>query len=106
MRKEDHVRPELQRMQRCKEFGVYYILRSMEVGPTFRCSKPRYPVEDPDYRIQRRQRSRYTHFYFYIHDSVLAATVAAVGMVTALMVSVGLGNSIIIASRNRAMAPA
>ena len=58
VRKEDYVLSHLKRMQRSKNFGVYYILRSMEVGPTFRCSKPRYPVEDPGYRILRRQRSR------------------------------------------------
>ena len=79
VRKEDHVRPELQRMHRSKSFGVYYILRSMEVGPTFRSSKPRYPVEDPGYRILRRQRSRYTHFYFYIHDPVLGAMSLCIG---------------------------
>ena len=54
VRKEEHVAPELQRMRRKNQFGVYYILRSMEVGPTFRCFQPRYPVEDPDYRILRR----------------------------------------------------
>ncbi|MDA2934384.1 hypothetical protein MYX82_08575 [Acidobacteria bacterium AH-259-D05] len=79
VRKEDYVRPYLQRMQRRKQFGVYCILRSMEVGPTFRCSQPRYPVEDPGYRILRRQRSRYTHFYFYIHDPVLGAMSLCIG---------------------------
>ena len=51
----------------------------MEVGPTFRSSKTRYPVEDPGYRILRRQRSRYTHFYFYIHDPVLGAMSLCIG---------------------------
>ena len=79
VRKEDHVAPELQRMRRKNQFGVYSILRSMEVGPSFRCLQPRSPVEDPDYRILRRQRSRYTHFYFYIHDPVLGAMSLCIG---------------------------
>ena len=79
VRKEDHVAPSLQRMRRKNQFGVYYILRSMEVGPTFRSFQPRYPVEDPDYRILRRRRSRYTHFYFYIHDPVLGALSLCIG---------------------------
>ena len=84
VRKEEHVAPELQRMRRKNQFGVYYILRSMEVGPTFRCFQPRYPVEDPDYRILRRQRSRYTHFYFYIHDPVLGALSLCIRLLSAL----------------------
>ena len=32
VRKEEHVAPELQRMRRKNQFGVYYILRSMEVA--------------------------------------------------------------------------
>ena len=84
VRKEDHVAPSLQRMRRKNQFGVYYILRSMEVGPTFRSFQPRYPVEDPDYRILRRRRSRYTHFYFYIHDPVLGALSLCIGSFSAL----------------------
>ena len=71
VRKEDYVRPYQQRMERHNRFGVYFILRSMEVGPSFRSSAPRFPVEDPDYRIIGRQRCRYTHYYFYIRDEVL-----------------------------------
>ena len=73
VRKEEHVAPELQRMRRKNQFGVYYILRSMEVGPTFRSFQPRYPVEDADYRILRRRRSR------YIHDPVLGALSLCIG---------------------------
>ena len=43
------------------------------MGPSFRSTVPRYPVEDPNYRILARQRSRYTHYYFYIRDEVLGA---------------------------------
>ena len=57
VRKEDYVRPYQQRMERQNRFGVYFILKSMEVGPSFRSSAPRFPVEDPDYRIIGRQRS-------------------------------------------------
>jgi hypothetical protein len=33
----------------------------MEQGPSFRIVKPKYPVEDPTWRIIAPQRSRYTH---------------------------------------------
>jgi hypothetical protein len=79
VRKEDYVRPYQQRMERQNRFGVYFILKSMEVGPSFRSSAPRFPVEDPDYRIIGRQRSRYTHYYFYIRDEVLGPMSMCVG---------------------------
>src|SRR6516165_5695297 len=79
VRKEDYVRSYLQRMERQNRFGVYFILKSMEVGPSFRSTVPRYPVEDPNYRILARQRSRYTHYYFYIRDEVLGALSLCVG---------------------------
>ena len=44
MRKEDHVRPWQRRMARADSYGVYYILKSMEQGPTFRVTVPKYPV--------------------------------------------------------------
>jgi len=66
-------------MERQNRFGVYFILKSMEVGPSFRSSAPRFPVEDPDYRIIGRQRSRYTHYYFYIRDEVLGPMSMCVG---------------------------
>lgn len=79
VRKEDYVRPYQQRMERHNRFGVYFILRSMEVGPSFRSSAPRFPVEDPNYRIIGRQRCRYTHYYFYIRDEVLGPMSMCVG---------------------------
>ena len=79
VRKEDYVRPYAQRMERRNRFGVYFILKSMEVGPSFRSSVPRFPVEDPDYRIIGRQRCRYTHYYFYIRDEVLGPMSMCVG---------------------------
>jgi hypothetical protein len=71
VRKEDYVRPRLRQMERQRRFGVYFILKSMEVGSNFRVALPKYPTADPDYRIVAKQRSRYTHYYFYIRDPVL-----------------------------------
>jgi hypothetical protein len=79
VRKEDYVRPHLRRMERRHQFGVYFILKSMEVGPSFRSTVPRFPVDDPHYRILARQRSRYTHYYFYIRDEVLGPIALCVG---------------------------
>jgi hypothetical protein len=79
VRKEDYVRSYLRRMERRNRFGVYFILKSMEVGPSFRSTVPRYPVEDPNYRIIARQRCRYTHYYFYIRDEVLGPISMCVG---------------------------
>jgi hypothetical protein len=66
-------------MERRNRFGVYFILKSMEVGPTFRSAAPKYPPADPDYRILSRQRCRYTHYYFYIRDEVLGPLALCVG---------------------------
>jgi hypothetical protein len=56
-------------------YGVYFIFKSMEQGPTFRVSVPKYPTKDPNHRILARQRSRFTHDYFYIRDEVLGPMV-------------------------------
>ena len=40
-------------------------------GPTYRVSLPKYPSKDPHYRILAHQRSRFTHYYFYIRDEAL-----------------------------------
>jgi len=79
VRKEDYVRPWLRRTERRNRYGVYFILKSMEVGPNFHSAMPKYPSADPDYRILRRQRSRYTHYYFYIRDQVLGPIALSVG---------------------------
>lgn len=71
VRKEEYVRPAQRRMKRASRHGVYFILKSMEQGQTFRSTVPRFPTEDPNYRILARQRSRFTHYYFYIEDEVL-----------------------------------
>ena len=58
--------------------GVYFIFKSMEQGPTFRISRPKYPSKDPHYRIVAHQRSRFTHYYFYIRDETLGPMVVRV----------------------------
>jgi hypothetical protein len=52
---------------------------SLEQGPKFGVRVPKYPTDDPHYRIVSRQRSRYTHYYFYIRDEVLGPFVLCVG---------------------------
>jgi hypothetical protein len=69
--KEEFVRPHLQRMERQNQHGVYFIIPSMEMGRTFYSLPPKYPTDDPDYRIIRSRRSRHLHYYFYIRDPVL-----------------------------------
>jgi hypothetical protein len=78
VRKEDHVLPWLNRMARRNGYGVYFIFKSLEQGPTYRVSLPKYPSKDPHYRILARQRSRFTHYYFYIRDEVLGPMVVLV----------------------------
>ena len=71
VRKEEYVRPWLHRMERAGRYGVYFIFQSMEQGPSFRCSMPKFPTQDPNHRILRAQRSRFTHYYFYLRDETL-----------------------------------
>ena len=77
--KEDWVRPRGEAMKRRNQYGVYFILKSLERGPTFRCLLPKYPTEDPNYRIIRKHWSRYTYYYFYIRDEVLGYLLVCVG---------------------------
>ena len=78
VRKEDYVRPALRRMERAERHGVYFILKSMEQGQTFRSTVPRFATDDPNYRILARRRSRFTHYYFYIRDETLGPMVMRV----------------------------
>ena len=66
------------RMERRKRFGPYFILKSLEQGPKFGVHVPKYPPTTrlPDHDAQR---SRYTHYYFYIRDEVLGPMVMCVG---------------------------
>ena len=79
VRKEDYVSPRLHRLIKNNAYGVYFICKSMEQGRTFRISVPKYPTADPNYRILAHQRSRFTHYYFYIRDEVLGPIVLRVG---------------------------
>ena len=78
LRKEDHVLPTLRRMEKRGAYGVYFIFKSMEQGRTFRISVPKYPTQDPNHRILAVQRSRFTHYYFYIRDEVLGPIIVRV----------------------------
>jgi len=78
-RKEELVRPRQNRWLRAGHYGVYYILQSLEQGWTFRVIPPKYAAQDPHYQILRKQRSRYTHYYFYILDEVVGPMVLRVG---------------------------
>jgi hypothetical protein len=71
VRKHEYVERHLRSMVRARRYGVYFIFKSMEEGRTFRCTVPKYPTRDPNYRIMAPQRSRFTHYYFYIRDQTL-----------------------------------
>jgi hypothetical protein len=77
-RKEDYVLPALRRMEKKNAYGVYFIFKSMEQGRTFRISVPKFPTKDPNHRILAHQRSRFTHYYFYIRDAVLGPIIIRV----------------------------
>jgi len=70
VRKKDDLAPLRMRMQYEGLSGVYYVLKSLEQGPSFRITKPKFPVADPTWRIITPQRSRYTHLYFYIIEAL------------------------------------
>ncbi len=77
-RKEDYVLPALRRLEKKNAYGVYFIFKSMEQGRTFRISVPKFPTKDPNHRILAHQRSRFTHYYFYIRDAVLGPIIVRV----------------------------
>jgi hypothetical protein len=79
VRKEDYVQRWLQRIERQNQHGVYFIFKSMEQGQSFRSVLPKFPTDDPHYRILHKNRSRFTHYYFYIRDEVLGPMVLRVG---------------------------
>jgi hypothetical protein len=78
VRKEDYVLPRLRRMVKKNAYGVYFIFKSMEQGPTFRSSVPKFPTQDPNHRILAHQRSRFIHYYFYVRDQILGPMVIRV----------------------------
>jgi len=78
VRKEDQMAPLLKRMERENRYGVYFIYKSMEQGPTFRCATPKFPTKDPNYTLLRKTRSRFTHYYFYLRDPQLGPMILRV----------------------------
>jgi hypothetical protein len=78
VRKEQWVQPTLERWRKRGEFGVYFIVQSMEQGASFRVKEPKFPTQDADYMILRKQRSRFTHYYFYILDEVVGPMILRV----------------------------
>ena len=78
VRKENHVLPALRQMEKTNACGVYFIFKSMEQGRTFRVTVPKYPTQDPNYRILAQQWSRFTHYYFYIRDEFLGPIIVRV----------------------------
>ncbi len=70
--------PWLRRMTKNDAYGVYFIFKSTEQGSSFRVAVPKYPTADPNYCILAHQRSRFTHYYFYIRDEVLGPLVMRV----------------------------
>jgi hypothetical protein len=78
VRKEDFVQPWLRRMVKKGTYGVYFIFKSMEQGPSFRVTVPKFPTKDPNHRILAQQKSRFTHNYFYIRDEVLGPMILRV----------------------------
>jgi hypothetical protein len=78
VRKEDYVLPALRRLEKQNAYGVYFIFKSMEQGRTFRIHVPKFPTKDPNHRILTHQRSRFTHYYFYIRDEVLGPIIVRV----------------------------
>ena len=77
--REDYVRPYCRRLERRKQYGPYFIFTSLEQGPKFQVSPPKRPTADPDDRLIKRTRGRYTHYYFYIRDEVLGPLIVCVG---------------------------
>ena len=78
-RKEDQVLPFQQKAQRKSHFGVYYIIKSMEQGITYRISKPKFPTKDENHMILKKTFQRYTFYYFYLIDPVLGPMSLKIG---------------------------
>jgi len=78
VRKKDYLAPKLASFRKSGRFGVYFILCSMEQEVTFAIRNPKFATSDPNYRILRKQRSRFTHYYFYIYDHIAGAMVLRV----------------------------
>ena len=69
--------PRLRRMTKRNAYGVISSSRVWNRGRASG-SACRSPTKDPNHRILARQRSRFTHNYFYIRDEVLGPMVMRV----------------------------
>ena len=78
VRKEDYVRPACAAWRRRTPTASTSSSRAWSRGRTFRISVPKFPTQDPNHRILAQQRSRFTHYYFYIRDEVLGPMVMRV----------------------------
>lgn len=79
VRKQDFLKPYRDRFLRRGESGVYYILKSMEQGKTFRISKRKPMTGDPNHREVSQMRSQFMHYYFYLIDEVAGPMVMRMG---------------------------
>src|SRR5439155_1847451 len=58
------LRPALRRMERAERHGVYFILKSMEQGQTFRSTVPRFATDrSEERRVGKECRSRWSANY-------------------------------------------
>jgi hypothetical protein len=106
VRKEDQMAPLLKRMERQNRYGVYFIYKSMEQGPTFRCHLPKFPTKDPNYTLLRKTRSRFTHYYFYLRDPKLGPMILRVASFLPFQTTYYInGHSFLEAELNRAGIP-
>jgi len=83
-REGNYVLPCLRRMTRRNAYGVYFIFKSMETGPSFRrYACPKYPTKDskPPAFLAPRSGSASTHDYFYIANEVLGPWLTALVVV-------------------------
>jgi len=78
-RKEDVVNNYLKKFRCRNQTGVYFIFKSMEQGRTFYSCIPKFKTRDDNYRIIKKCRRRFTHYYFYILDPVLGNMSIRVG---------------------------
>ena len=70
VRKEQVVAPYYRSFK--ADAGVVVILKSMEQSPTFISYEPRHaPPSGDDYRLIKRARKRFLHYYFYVLDPIM-----------------------------------
>lgn len=76
VKNEDFVLPYYERLGR--QEGIACLLTSMEQGTTFVSYEPRFPTADQRYRILKRCRKLFQHFYFYVFDPVMGPMILRV----------------------------